>query len=143
MQHTNGWWLHTTERSRGRSRSRNKKKRRRRKLNRKLRTDRKTHAMRRHARSRNHLHKHRVLKEVETVNALLTQLLQTASSTENKPYHYDKRHPTKDPEYAWSSAAVKSFKDGFPAPDVHFWRPQSETLPPSRGNFPDWHQMAD
>ncbi|MBN93254.1 MAG: hypothetical protein CL928_04170 [Deltaproteobacteria bacterium] len=84
-----------------------------------------------------------MVKEVEHVNALLTQLLQTAASTESKPYHYDKRHYTKDPEYAWSDERTKQFKQGFPAPDVTFWRPQGESLPPSRGNFPNWYELAD
>ena len=132
----------TKQKSRKRSRSGSKRKRKR-KLKRRHKTDALTHAKRRHARSRNHTHKARMVKEVEHVNALLTQLLQTASSTESKPYHFDKRHHTKDPEYAWSNERTKQFKQGFPAPDVNFWRPQGETLPPSRGNFPNWYELAD
>ena len=125
-----------------RKRSRSARKRGR-KIKRRHKTDAMTHAKRRHARSRAHSHKHRVINEVQTVNALLTQLLQTAASTESKPYHYDKRHYTKDPEYAWSDERTQQFKQGFPAPDVNFWRPQGDALPPSRGNFPNWYERAD
>ena len=63
-----------------------------------------------------------MLDEVQNVNALLAQLLQTAASTESKPYHYDKRHYSKDPEYAWSDERTQQFKQGFPAPDVNWPR---------------------
>ena len=132
----------TKQKAKKRSRSGTKRKRKR-KLKRRHKTDALTHAKRRHARSRNHTHKARMVREVETVNALLTQLLQTASSTESKPYHFDKRHHTKDPEYAWSNENTQKFKRGFPAPDVNFWRPQGENLPPSRGNYPNWTELVD
>ena len=119
-----------------RSRSRSRSRKRQRKLKRKHLTDKQTHALRRHARSRRHAHKSRVVREISTVNALLTQLLQTASSTEDQPYHYDKRHYTKDPEYRWETQERREFKQGFPAPDVSMLRPQSSSLPPHWGNYP-------
>ena len=125
------------------AKKRSRSRKRQRKLKRKHLTDKQTHALRRHARSRRHAHKSRVVREISTVNALLTQLLQTASSTEDQPYHYDKRHYSKDPEYAWSDERTQQFKQGFPAPDVNFWRPQGDALPPSRGNFPNWYERAD
>ena len=125
----------TKQKSRKRSRSGSKRKRKR-KLKRRHKTDALTHAKRRHARSRAHTHKNRMVKEVEHVNALLTQLLQTASSTESKPYHFDKRHHTKDPEYRWETDDRQAFKKGFPAPDVSMLRPQGRDLPPHWGNYP-------
>ena len=128
-------------RSRSKSRGRKRKrsggsKKRKRKLRRKLRTDAGTHALRRHARSRTHSHRHRMLKEVQAVGSILAQLLQTASSTEENPYHYDKRHYTKDPEYRWETQERQQFKQGFPAPDVSMLRPQGDDLPPHWGNYP-------
>ena len=135
---------------RGRSAAKRQKKSRkrgkgskRRKLKRRLKTDAMTHAKRRHARTRGHRHKARMYHEVQTVNRLLSHLLKTASSTENKPYNFDRRHHTKDPEYAWSDERTKQFKRGFPAPDVNMLRPQGETLPPHHGNFPNWYELAD
>ena len=69
-------------------------------------------------------------------------LLKTAASTDTEPYHYHPRHHTNDPEYGFSGPRVKTFKKGFPAPDVHFWRAQGDAVPPARGNFPDWDPDA-
>ena len=124
------------KRSRSRSKSRKGAARRKRKLTRRHKTDAMTHAKRRHARSRSHAHKARMVHEVQSVNALLTQLLQTASSTEAQPYHFDKRHFTKDPEYRWETQERRQFKQRFPAPDVSMLRPQSDDLPPHWGNYP-------
>ena len=111
--------------SKKKKKSAKKRKPRKRKLKRRHKTDKHSHAARRH---HNHpTHQRRMFREVETVNALLTQLLKTASSTESDPYHYDKRHYTKDPEYKHSDERMQEFKRGFPAPDV------------SMLNFPDQH----
>ena len=93
---------------------------------------------RRHRASRVHGHHKRMRKETETMNYLLHQLLKTAASTDAKPYHYEPRHHSRDPEYKFSDARTKEFKRGLPAADVHFWRPQGSDMPPSRGNFPGW-----
>ena len=123
----------TPKRTKKRSGSRKKKKR---KIKRRHKTDALTHAKRRHARTRRHTHKARMYHEAQTVNRLLSHLLQTASSTEALPYHFDKRHHTKDPEYRWETAQRREFKQGFPAPDVSMLRPQGEDMPPHRGNYP-------
>ena len=112
------------------------RKKRKRKIKRKHKTDALTHAKRRHARTRRHSHKARMYHEAQTVNRLLSHLLQTASSTEADPYHFDKRHHTKDPEYRWETAPRREFKQGFPAPDVSMLRPQADDLPPHWGNYP-------
>ena len=114
----------------------------RRKIKRKHKTDKLTHAKRRHARTHKHQHKARMVHEVKTVNSLLSQLLKTAAPTETgaDPYHYDKGHYTKDPEYKWSNPATQKFKQGFPAPQVNFWRPQGAALPTYRGNYPQWRE---
>ena len=112
-----------------------KRKPRKRKLKRRHKTDKHSHAARRH--HKHPKHQSRMIREVETVNALLTQLLKTASSTESDPYHYDKRHYTKDPEYKHSDERMQEFKRGFPAPDVSMLRPPGQQ-PPHRGNFPDY-----
>ena len=88
-------------------------------------------------------HTPRMLKEAETLNYLMHQLLKTASATEGKPYNYDPRHHSKDPEYAFSSPAMQEFKRGFPAPDTHHWRPQGQGMPPHRGNHPGWDPVWD
>ena len=93
---------------------------------------------RRHRASRVHGHHKRMRKETETMNYLLHQLLKTASSTDAQPYHYEPRHHSRDPEYAFSDARTKEFKRGLPAADTHFWRPQGSGMPPSRGNYPGW-----
>ena len=124
------------KRSRSKRKVKTLTKKKRRKLTRRHKTDALTHAKRRHARSRSHAHKARMVHEVQNVNALLTQLLQTASSTEDQPYHFDKRHYTKDPEYRWETQERRQFKQGFPAPDVSMLRPQSDDLPPHWGNYP-------
>ena len=129
----------SSKRKTAKKRSRSKQKRKR-KIKRKHKTDKLTHAKRRHARSHRHVHKARMVREVQTVNSLLSQLLKTAAPTETgaDPYHYDKGHYTKDPEYQWSDPATKKFKQGFPAPDVNFWRSQGPDLPTYRGNYPNW-----
>ena len=103
-------------RRRSASKKKTKRKPRRRKLRRRHKTDKHSHTTRRHHKHPGH--QRRILSEVETVNTLLTQLLKTASSTESDPYHYDKRHYTKDPEYKHSDQRMQEFKRGFPAPDV-------------------------
>ena len=80
------------------------KKKRKRKLKRRHKTDKHSHARRRHAKTRAHGHKHKMLREAQNTNALLTQFLKMGAGTEDAPYHYDKRHHTKDPEYRWSDA---------------------------------------
>ena len=112
------------------------RKKRKRKIKRRHKTDALTHAKRRHARTQRHSHKARMYHEAQTINRLLSHLLQTASSTEALPYHFDKRHHTKDPEYRWETAQRREFKQGFPAPDVSMLRPQADDLPPHWGNYP-------
>ena len=90
---------------------------------------------RRHRQSRITGHGKRALKEAEFTNYLLKQLLKHADEEE---YHSHPRHATKDPEYQFSDARTRAFKDGFPAPDVHFWRPQGTDAPPHLGNFPNY-----
>ena len=97
---------------------------------------------RRHKHSRIHGHHKRALKEAELTNYLMNALLKTAASTDEKPYHYHPRHHTNDPEYGFSGPRVKTFKKGFPSPDVHFWRQQGDAVPPAPGNFPDWDPDA-
>ena len=113
-----------------RSRSRARKRR--------YRTDKHSHARRRHVRTRVHGHKARLLKEAETMNYLLHNLLKSASAPADKPHQYHPRHFSKDPEYKWSSQRTQEFKQGFAAPDFSLLRPQGEVEPPHRGNFPDW-----
>ena len=95
---------------------------------------------------RKHRHRRRVVhhraamaKEAETMNYLLHNMLKTMSKPAGE-YHYHPRHHSRDPEYRWSSARMKEFKRGFPAPDTHSWRapaPESDTWTgkPYRGNF--------
>ena len=79
-----------------------------------------------------------MLREAQNVNSLLTQLLKTSAphAEGTDPYHYDKRHYTKDPEYQWETQDRQEFKKGFPAPDVSMLRPQSDSMPPHLGNYP-------
>ena len=133
-----------------RSRKKTKGKRSKRRVRvgrkRKIKRPYKRDALRRHARrhkrrgaaSKVHGHHKRMYKEAETQNYLLHQLLKTASAEETDPFHYEPRHWSKDPEYKFSAEPVQEFKQGVPAPDVHFWRPQGRALPPSRGNYPQW-----
>ena len=95
----------------------------------------------RYHRARHVDHGPRMLKEAESLNYLLHQLLKTASATADKPYHYEPRHFSKDPEYAFSSPALQEFKRGVPAPDTHHWRPQGQDLPPYRGNYEAWEPV--
>ena len=67
--------------------------------------------------------------EAELTNFLLNSLLKTASSPEDKPYNYNPRHHTKDPEYAHSGPEMKEFKRGFPAPDVTMLRHREDEGP--------------
>ena len=110
-------------------------KKKKRKLKRRHKTDKHSHARRRHAKTQVHGHKHKMLREAQNVSALLTQLLKTAGSSEDAPYHYEKRHHTKDPEYKWESGTRKTFKESIPAPDVSMLRPQGEAYPPHLGNY--------
>ena len=112
------------------------KKKRKRKLKRRHKTDKHSHARRRHAKTQVHGHKRKMLHEAHNTNALLTQFLKMGAGTEDAPYHYDKRHHTKDPEYRWETQERQEFKKGFPAPDVSMLRPQSDNLPPHWGNYP-------
>ena len=89
----------------------------------------------RHQRGRHVDHSPRMLKEAETLNYLMHQLLKTASATEDKPYNYEPRHYSKDPEYVYSNPAMQEFKRGFPAPDTHHWRPQGPNMSPYRDNY--------
>ena len=97
---------------------------------------------RRHKHSRVTGHHKRALDEAQLSNFLMNSLLKTAASTDTEPYHYHPSHPPNDPEYGFSGPRVRTFKKGFPAPDVHFWRPQGDAVPPHRGNFPDWDPDA-
>jgi len=99
--------------------------RKQKKIKRKHRTDKRSHAKRRHARTKKHSHKRRMLQESKNMSALLTQLLKMSASTDADPYHYDKRHYSKDPEYKWSDAA----------PDVNFLRSQGPAYSPYKNNF--------
>ena len=109
--------------------------RKQKKIKRKHRTDKRSHAKRRHARTKKHSHKRRMLQESKNMSALLTQLLKMSASTDADPYHYDKRHYSKDPEYKWSDARTQKFKRGFPAPDVNFLRSQGPAYSPYKNNF--------
>ena len=89
----------------------------------------------RYRRARHVDHSPRMLKEAETLNYLMHQLLKTADSSEGKPYHYHPRHHSKDPEYVYSNPAMQEFKRGFPAPDTHHWRPQGPSMSPHLDNY--------
>ena len=127
-----------------RKRSKSRSKRRKKKsIKRPYRLDkvsraRHAHRKRRHPASAVHGHHKRLRDEAELTNYLLNQLLKTAASTEGQPYSYEPRHHTTDPEFAFSTPERREFKQGFPASDTHFWRPQGTGMPPSRGNFPGW-----
>ena len=101
----------------------------------KLKRARRRYAKPRHPRSKID-HSARVRQDVEGLNYLLHQLLKTASSTDENPYHYHPRHHTRDPEYRWETRPRQRFKRGFPAPDVSMLRPQHKSLPPHLGNYP-------
>ena len=102
-------------------------------------TSRARHAYRkRRKKSRVTGHHKRMYDEAELTNFLLNSLLKTASSTDDKPYNYNPRHHTRDPEYAHSSERVQEFKRGIPTPDVTMLRHQGEDQAPHRGNFPGW-----
>ena len=119
-----------------RSRSRRRKKKK--SIKRPYRLDKVSRARHAHRRRRHRASAVRLRDEAEMTNYLLNQLLKTAASTEGQPYNYDPRHHTKDPEFAFSTPERREFKQGFPASDTHFWRPQGTGMPPSRGNFPGW-----
>ena len=135
------------KRTRRRTPARRKRSKRRRKKQ--IKRPYKRDALKRHARrhkrrsqaSAVHGHHGRMYKEAEVSNYLMNQLLKTAASTEGDPYHYEPRHHSKDPEYTFSGGPMKEFKQGVPAPDVHFWRPQGKGMPPSRGNYPNWQPV--
>ena len=119
------------------------KKKRVTKHKRNYKTDKKSKARRRFRRTRHKRsavtgHHQRHLEEAEMTNFLLNALLKTAASTDEKPYHYNPRHHTRDPEFKYSGDEMKEFKSGFAAPDTNFWRPQGDDMPPHRGNFPGW-----
>ena len=117
------------------SRSKKRIKKRKRKLKRKHKSDILSHARRRHMRTTKHGHKQKMLQETQNISALLTQLLKLGASTTNNPYHYDKRHYSKDKEYQYDSPEMQQHKRGIPTPDVSFLR---DSLPPHRGNYPEW-----
>ena len=120
-----------------------RRKRRARPLKRPYKLDKKSRARhrarkQRHRASAIHGHHKRMREEAELNNYLLHQVLKTAASTDADPYNYEPRHPSKDPEYDFSSAQMQEFKRGHPASDTNFWRPQGKGMPPHRGNFPNW-----
>ena len=123
-----------------RKKSKSRRKSRRKKVKRPYKLDKESRARHRYRKKRHkasavHGHHKRLRDESELANYLLHQILKTAASTASRPYHYHPRHHSKDPEYDFSDAKTKEFKEGFAAPDVHFWRPQGEGMPPSRANF--------
>ena len=131
------------KKQRKKSRSRSKRRKKKRGIKRPYKLDKESRARhrwskRRHKASVVHGHHKRRRDEAELTNYLLHQILKTAASTEGKPFNYDPRHHTKDPEFAFSTPKRREFKQGFPASDTHFWRPQGTGMPPSRGNFPGW-----
>ena len=119
-------------------RKRSRKKSKGRKKQRRHRTDKLSHARRRHARTRRHGHHKRMIHETQMLGHLLQSILKTQSASEDKPYHWAPRHPTRDPEHKWSGQRMRDFKAGFPAPDFSMLRSQGDAVPPHRGNFPDW-----
>ena len=126
-----------------RKKSKRKRKSRRKKVKRPYKLDKESRARHRYRKKRHkssavHGHHKRLRDEAELANYLLNQILKTAASTEADPHHYHPRHHSKDPEFKYSGARTREFKQGFPAPDVHFWRPQGEGMPPSRANFRGW-----
>ena len=117
-----------------------KSKRKRKKVKRPYKLDKVSRARHRYRKKRHkasavHGHHKRLRDEAELANYLLNQILKTAASTD---YHYHPRHHSKDPEFEHSDKRTQEFKKGFPAGDVHFWRPQGEGMPPSRANFKGW-----
>ena len=121
-------------------RSKSKRRRKKNKITRPYKLDKHSHARRvhrkkRHRHSVRRTHNKRVLEEAEMTNFILNSLLKTASSTDDKPYHYNPRHPERDPEYKFSSDRVKDFKKGFANPDVSMLR---DGMNPHRGNYPNW-----
>jgi len=126
-----------------RKRRRSSKKKRKKRAARPLKLDavsraRRRHKKRRHPASAPRGHHKRMHKEAELMNYLLHQVLKTAASTDADPYHYEPRHYSKDPEYKFSTARMREFKRGVPAPDTTHLRPQGAGMPPHRGNFPYW-----
>jgi len=123
--------------------SKKKKRRKRKRVARPYQTDKHSRAKRnyfkrRHRASQMHGHHKRARDEAELTNYLLNQILKTAASTDEKPYQYHPRHHSRDPEYDFHNPRTQEFKQGFAAPDVNFWRPQGESMPPHRANFPTW-----
>ena len=126
-----------------RKKSKSRRKSRRKKVKRPYKLDKESRARHRYRKKRHkasavHGHHKRLRDESELANYLLNQILKTAASSDAKPYHYHPRHHTKDPEFSYSDAKTREFKEGFAAPDVHFWRPQGEGMPPRRANFKGW-----
>mgnify|MGYP003707240941 CR=1 FL=1 len=109
-------------------------KRKRKKRQRPYTRSKRTHMIRRR---RKH-DRHGMRREAKMMNYLLHQMLKTMSAEPDKPHYYHPRHHTNDPEYGFSGPRVRTFKRGFPSPDVSFLRAQHETLPPHAGNFPAW-----
>ena len=101
-----------------RKNARSKKRTKRKKRKRPYKRDKRAHKVRR----RTLHHKAEFRKEQEMTNYLLHQMLKTMSAPEGQ-YNYHPRHFTKDREYKFSSDRTKTFKQGFPSPDVNFWRP--------------------
>ena len=116
--------------------ARSKKRTKRKKRKRPYKRDKRAHKVRR----RKLHHKAEFRKEQEMTNYLLHQMLKTMSAPEGQ-YNYHPRHFTKDREYKFSSDRTKTFKQGFPSPDVNFWRPPGRpesdtwTAAPYRGNI--------
>ena len=78
--------------------------------------------------------------------ALAARAAQTADERElspgGRPYHYNPRHFTKDPEYQWSDPRTQAFKKDIPAPDVHYFNPPGDQ-PPHLGMRGGFHKRED
>ena len=116
-----------------RSRSRKKKAKRKRPYKGTKGKARLHHAHRRH---RRRFRRHAYAKHVASSRMVLENILKALESQPQTAARADPRHPTKDPEYAFSDERTRQFKDEFPSPDVSFLRPQGEGRPPHVGNFP-------
>ena len=89
-----------------------------------------------HRRHRRRFRRHAYAKHVASSRRVLENILKALESQPQTAARSDPRHPTKDPEYAFSDARTRQFKDGFPSADVSFLRPQGDGRPPHIGNFP-------
>ena len=87
--------------------------RKRKKRQRPYKRDKRAHKIRR----RKKHHRREMRRETKMMNYLLHQMLKTMSANaDGKPYHYEPRHHTKDPEYKWDSEERQEFKRGFRHP---------------------------